>query len=216
VAKSEMQTVMLTALEGWLKLLHPICPYITETLWQSLHGADARLITADWHKTRDDHDADATRRIRKVIEVVSAIRSIRGEMNVNPGKRIEAEIACSQDVRADLETQQRLMMSLARLETLNWLDADADVDGAAVAPIADATVYLPLAGLVNVEEEVARLRKNMAKLDKDITMREGKLSNPRFCDNAPADVVAKVRTELDEANAKRDEMQAAIERLNVI
>jgi len=212
-AKAETQTVMLTALEGWLKLLHPICPYITETLWQSLHGADARLITADWHRRRDDHDVDAARRIRKVIDVVSAIRSIRGEMNVNPGKRIAAVIACSEHVRADLETQQQLMMSLAKLEHLDWRPSDADVDGAAVAPLTDATVYLPLAGLVDVKEELARLQKNMAKLEKDIAMREGKLANPRFRDNAPAAVVAKVQTELNEARDKRAEMEAGLERL---
>jgi len=211
--KFETQTVMLTALEGWLKLLHPICPYITETLWQELHGADARLVTANWHVARNGHDFDAVRRIRKVIEVVSAIRSIRGEMNVNPGKRIEAKVACDAEVHADLATQEQLIMSLARLESLNWLDADVEVEGAAVAPLADATVYLPLAGLVNVEEELARLEKNMAKLDKDIAMREGKLGNPKFCDNAPEAVVAKVQLELDEAKARRDEMQAGLERL---
>jgi len=181
-----------------------------------LHGADARLITADWHRVRDDHDADATRRMRKVIEVVSAIRSIRGEMNVNPGKRIEAVIACGEAVRADLETQQRLMMSLAKLDSLDWRASDADVDGAAVAPLADATVYLPLAGLVDVKEELARLQKNMARLDKDIAMREGKLANPRFRDNAPEAVVAKVQTELNEAKDKRAEMAAGLDSLKAI
>jgi len=219
-AKAETQTVMLTALEGWLKLLHPICPYITETLWQELHGAEARLVTADWHNPREDHDASldqaAVRRMNKVIEVVSAIRSIRGEMNVNPGKKIEAEIACSADVRADLDAQEKLMKSLARLESINWLAADAEVEGAAVAPLTDATVYLPLAGLVNVEEEVARLQKNIAKLDKDIALREGKLANARFCDNAPAAVVAKVKDELQELKAKHAEMTTGLERLRLL
>ncbi|RLL55659.1 valine--tRNA ligase [Mariprofundus sp. EBB-1] len=213
-AKTETRIVMLTALEGWLKLLHPICPYITETLWQELHGADARLVTATWHDPREDHDAGAVRRIRKVIDVVSAIRSIRGEMNVNPGKRIEAEIACAAAMRSDLDGHEKLMKSLARLESINWLDAAAEVEGAAVAPLPDATVYLPLAGLVNIEEEVARLEKNIAKLDKDIAMREGKLGNARFCDNAPADVVAKVKEELEELKAKHTEMNAGLESLN--
>jgi len=217
-AKTETQIVMLTALQGWLKLLHPICPYITETLWQELHGAEARLVTADWHEPRveDENskaDQQAVRRMHKVIDVVSAIRSIRGEMNVNPGKRIEAVIACGSDMQADLASQERLMKSLARLESIDWLAADAEVEGAAVAPLNDATVYLPLAGLVNVEEEVARLNKNIAKIDKDIAMRKGKLGNARFCDNAPAEVVAKVKTELDELQAKHAEMAAGLENL---
>jgi len=212
-AKDETRTVMLTALEGWLKLLHPICPYITETLWQSLHGPDARLITSSWHEARDDHDVDAVRRMRKVIEVVSAIRSIRGEMNVNPGKRIAAVIACDEQVRRDLATQQPLLMSLARLEALDWRPADAEVDGAAVAPLNDARVFLPLAGLINVDEEIARLEKNIARLEKDIARGEGKLGNPKFRDNAPEAVVAKVQTELNEARAKHAEMRAGLERL---
>ena len=216
VAKAETRTVMLTALEGWLRLLHPICPYITETLWQELHGADARLVSDLAHTARDDHDADALRRMRKVIEVVSAIRSVRGEMNVSPGKRIEARIACSDAVKCDLAAEESLLKNLAKLESVVWLAADAEVDGAAVAPLADAKVYLPLAGLVNVAEELARLEKNIARLDKEIAKNEAKLGNPKFRDNAPEDVVAKVQVELDEARLKRDEMVAGIARLQAL
>ena len=210
--KAETQTVMLTALDGWLRLLHPICPFITETLFQELHGVDARLVTDSWTQSYAT-DEQAVNRMNRVMEVVSAIRSVRGEMNVNPGKRIEAVIACSAEIRSDLQTQQKLLMSLAKLESVGWQDADTEVDGAAVAPLAEAKVYLPLAGLIDVAEEMARLKKNIAKLDKDIGMREGKLANPRFRDNAPDDVVAKVQTELDEAKAKREEMEAGIKRL---
>jgi valyl-tRNA synthetase len=216
VAKAETQVVMLTALQGWLRLLHPICPFITETLWQTLHEPEARLVTDHWHHSRDDHDQQAVSRMRMVIEVVSAIRSIRGEMNVNPGKRIAAAIASDGVVRGDLKTQQGLMMNLARLETLDWLDADAELEAAAVAPLVSARVYLPLAGLVNVEEELARLEKNITRLDKDIAQRETKLGNPKFRDNAPADVVAKVQEELGEARAKHAEMLAAVERLKAL
>ncbi len=212
-AKAETQTVMLTALQGWLRLLHPVCPYITETLWQSLHGADARLVSDMAHKEHENHDVDAVRRMRKVIEVVSAIRSIRGEMNVNPGKRIKAVIACDAAVKADLERQELLMKSLARLDSLDWLDAEEEVHGAAVAPLVGAKVFLPLAGLIDVEEELARLEKNITRLDKDIGQREGKLGNPKFRDNAPQAVIAKVQAELDEAKAKQEEMSAAMERL---
>jgi len=212
-ARTETQTVMLTALEGWLRLLHPVCPYITETLWQSLHGADARLVSDCAHKVRENHDTDAVRRMRRVIEVVSAIRSIRGEMNVNPGKRIAAVIACDSTVRADLERQELLMKSLARLESLDWLDAEEEVHGAAVAPLVGAKVFLPLAGLIDAKEELARLEKNITRLDKEIGKCEGKLGNPKFRNNAPQAVVAKVQAELDKAKVKHAEMSAAKERL---
>jgi len=215
-ARAETRVVMLTALEGWLRLLHPVCPYITETLWQSLHGADARLITDHAHVVRAHHDAHAVRRMRRVIEVVSAIRSIRGEMNVNPGKRLEAVIACDGEVKADLIMQESLMKSLARLQAIKWLDADAEVADAAIAPLPDARVFLPLAGLINVDEEMARLKKNIARLDKEIGQCERKLGNPKFLGNAPEAVVAKVRNDLDEGMAKREEMMAGMKRLGAM
>ncbi|HXH71869.1 MAG TPA: valine--tRNA ligase [Mariprofundaceae bacterium] len=212
-AKAETQVVMLTALEGWLRLLHPICPFITETLWQTLHGPDARLVSDAWPQPFGEHDDDAVRRMRLVIEVVSAIRSIRGEMNVPPGKRIAASIACNDNVRADLTAQQGLLMNLARLETLDWLAADAELDAAAVAPLAQAKVFLPLAGLVNVEEEMKRLQKGIQKLDGDIAKLETKLTNPKFRDNAPAEIIGKVQAELEEAVAKRADFMASMEKL---
>ncbi len=213
-AKEETQVVMLTALDGWLRLLHPICPFITETLWQTLHGSEARLVTADWFKAFaiDDNDG-AVARMRKVMETVSAIRSIRGEMNVAPGKKIVAQIACDASIREELAAQGGLMMTLARLEKLDWLDADAEVEGAAVAPLSIARIFLPLAGLVNVAEEQARLNKEIGKVDKDIAKLETKLGNPKFRGNAPAEVVAKVEAELDALRTKHGELMAASERL---
>lgn len=211
-AKLETQVVMLTALDGWLRLLHPICPFITETLWQTLHGADARLVTSDW-APRYVRDDVAKRKIERVVEVVSAIRSVRGEMNVPPGKRIAASIACTEEMQAQLQAQRPLLISLARLESLDWLAKDEQLDGAAVAPLAEAIVYLPLAGLVNVAEELARVQKNLERAEKDVQKLEGRLSNPKFVDSAPDEVVAKVRAELAEVMAKRDELREAQSRL---
>ncbi|MDQ7011398.1 MAG: class I tRNA ligase family protein, partial [Mariprofundaceae bacterium] len=212
-AKAETRVVMLTVLDGWLRLLHPICPFISETLFQELHGAGARLVTSGWAQPLSPQPREAASRMRRIIEVVSAIRSIRGEMNVPPGKRVEVNIAAAAEVRAGLEAQQEMLMNLARIETLTWLDEQADVEGAAVAPLAWAKVFLPLAGLVNVAEELARIEKNMTRLDKDIARLEGKLGNPKFREHAPEEIVAGVQVELDEARGKRAELAAAASRL---
>ena len=213
--KRETQVVMLTALDGWLRLLHPICPFITETLFQELHGAEARLVVADWVGSYAS-DEPAVTRVNRVMEVVTAIRSIRGEMNVSPAKKIVARIAASEAVRAELESQQRELMSLARLESLEWLPEDANVDGAAVAPLFGATVFLPLKGLVDVAEELSRIEKNVAKVEKDVAGLEGRLSNQKFVDSAPEAVVAKVRSDLDENRAKLEELKAAEARLKAL
>jgi valyl-tRNA synthetase len=210
--KSETQTVMLTVLDGWLRLLHPICPFITEALFQELHGPDERLVTSDWVGAYEGDD-EAVLRMNRMMDVVTAIRSVRGEMNVSPGKKIVAQIAASDTVCTELETQKQILISLARLESLEWLPEGTEVEGAAVAPLADATVFLPLTGLVDVAEELARIEKNIARAEKDVGNLEGRLSNSKFVDSAPEAVVAKVRTDLDENNAKLTELQAARERL---
>lgn len=213
--RQETQVVMLTALDGWLKLLHPICPFITETLYQELHGEDARLVSSDWVDSYPV-DAQAVSRMNRVMDVVSAIRSVRGEMNVAPGKKISAKIACSEQVRADLESQQDMLMNLARLEELVWLPQDADVEGAAVAPLESSTVFLPLAGLVDVAEELTRIEKNLKRAESDVSKLEGRLNNPKFVDSAPEAVVVKVRDELVQAQAKMEELKAAQARLQAL
>ncbi|MDX8390045.1 MAG: valine--tRNA ligase [Mariprofundaceae bacterium] len=214
-AKAETEIVMLTALDGWLRLLHPICPFITESLFQELHGEDARLVTAAWSVSYTQ-DEVATHRMHRVMEVVTAIRSVRGEMNVSPGKKIQAQIAVSDAMRADLEVQQQVLMSLAKLESITWLPADAEVDGAAIAPLADAKVFLPLSGLVNITEELARIDKNLAKLGKESQKLKDKLSNPKFCNNAPEAVVHKVKEDLEALLGKADELQQTANRLQAI
>jgi valyl-tRNA synthetase len=216
--KHETQVVMLTALEGWLRLLHPICPFITETLWQELHGPEARLVVDQWPEPLAIIDAlqASARRMRHVKELIAAVRSVRGEMNVNPGRRIVAAVACGAEMRADLSAHLELISNLARLERLDWLEAGAELDGAAVMPLDGATLFLPLAGLVDVAEELARLAKQQTKLDKDIAMFEGKLGNANFRSNAPGEVVAEVEDKLDKARAARAEIESAKAKLDAL
>jgi len=217
-ARQETQVTMLTAMDGWLRLLHPFCPFISEALWQELYGEDASLISSDWKLAveQSEESQSSARRMRRVWEVVSAIRSIRGEMDVKPGRRIDAVVACDASTRADLDRQSDLIRSLARLERISWLEQGEEVQGAAIAPLTDAIVYLPLAGLVDVEEELARLSRRRSKMDREIARLETKLGNPKFRENAPAGIVAKVENELDDFRSKHAEIEAAIERLKGI
>jgi len=218
-AKEETQIVMLTVLDGWLRLLHPICPFVTETLFQELHGKDARLLTDDWNMVYAETDAanaGASQRMQRVMDMVNAIRSIRGEMNVSPSKKVEAHIAVSDAIRSELEPQQRVLMSLAKLESLTWIAMDAEVEQAAVAPMADVKIFLPLAGLVNVAEELARIEKNIAKISKDVGGLQGRLSNAKFVDSAPAAVVAKVRADLTDGKSTLAELEIAQKKLQAL
>ncbi|MDQ6979472.1 MAG: valine--tRNA ligase [Mariprofundaceae bacterium] len=209
--KAETQVVMLTVLDQWLRMLHPICPFITETLFRQLHGADSMLAVAAWPKTLVCEAASP--RMALVMDIVSAIRSIRGEMNVSPGKKVTAMIAVEGEVADYLQAQAPLLKSLARIETLSFIAVDAQVDGAAVAPLNGCTVWLPLAGLVNLDEERARISKNLARLQKTADKLNAKLGNERFLKNAPDDVVTKVKDELQQVEEQRAELESAAARL---
>jgi len=214
-AKAETQTTMLTALDGWLRLLHPFCPYTSEVLWQTLHGEDARLVSSKWLDSGWDERTfeEAGIRMRQVMDVVSAIRSIRGEMNIAPGKRIVAVVACSADVHATLSMHAPTICALARLERANFLGRGEELAGAAIAPLDDATVYVPLAGLVDVGEELTRLARAREKLGKDIAKLHGRLDNPKYREHAPAEIVANVEAELESLRVKLAEVKTAEKRL---
>ncbi|OIP99804.1 MAG: valine--tRNA ligase [Zetaproteobacteria bacterium CG2_30_46_52] len=214
-SKEETQIVMLTALDGWLRLLHPICPFITESLFQELHGEEARLVTADWKASFPSNQA-ASNRMQLVMNTVNAIRSIRGEMNVSPSKKIEAHIALDDALKAELEGHEAVLKSLAKLESIAWVAADTEVENAAIAPLAQLKVYLPLAGLVDVAEELARIEKAMEKANKEVDGLKGRLGNDKFVASAPEVVVSKAKADLAELEAKLAELEASKLKLQAI
>ena len=213
--KHETQVVMLTALDGWLRLLHPIAPFITESLFQELHGEDARLVTDAW-RTEFASDAGAKARMQRIMDIVNAIRSIRGEMNVSPGKKVDAHFAVSDALKAELEPQAKVLTSLAKLESITWVAADAEVENAAIAPLTELKIFLPLAGLVNVAEELTRVTKNMEKLEKEMAGLSGRLNNAKFVDSAPEAVVIKARADLAGLEAKLAELEASKVKLEAL
>ncbi|MDQ6987641.1 MAG: valine--tRNA ligase, partial [Mariprofundaceae bacterium] len=146
-------------------------------------------------------------------DVVSGIRSIRGEMNISPAKRLDASVACDAGLQNILAAHADTICALARLENLAWLPRDAELEAAAVAPLDDATVYVPLAGLVNIEEESTRLNKTQDKLAREIAKLQGRIGNPNYRKNAPAEVIDKAEQDLAALRGRQNEVQAAIARL---
>ncbi len=210
--------VLVHVLDRALRLLHPFMPFITEEIWQRLPLADRdaeSIVVAAWPaadaRRRSD---DAVRQMDQVIDVIAAVRNIRGENRISPNKGL-AVVVSVQDAQAKalVEAAAPYLAHLARVEALT-----VDVDAArppksAVAVGASATVYVPLEGVVDLDEEISRLNKAMAKLDKEIERLRGKLSNERFVANAPAEVVETERARLAEAEGQRATYAESIARL---
>ncbi|MGE3617202.1 MAG: class I tRNA ligase family protein, partial [Gemmatimonadales bacterium] len=197
------RAVAVQTLDVALRLLHPVMPFITETLWKRLPGRpeDASIMLAEWPRpdrrgADADADADAERVFGAAQEIVNAIRSIRAEYQVQPGQAIRASVTGGGPaVEAALAQAAPIISRLAKLADLGR--AAPESDGAASAVLADGTaVTVPLGDLVDVAKECARLGAEADRLRQVIGNQEKKLANEQFTSRAPAEVVRKEREKL--------------------
>lgn len=216
-AKACTQIVLFTVLEALLRLLHPLMPFITEEIWQALPGERpaASLMAADYPRAEDfPVFAEGSAQMEAVMEIIRAIRNIRGEMDVPPGKQISAVLDCrSQDAVAIVQSGETYLRSLARLGDLIYGVGIARPEQAATQVAGEVEILLPLAGMINLEEEEKRLQKEIAKVEKDVAMFAKKLSNEAFVAKAPPEVLEKDRGKLREAEDKLQILQQSLGRI---
>ncbi len=184
---------LLYVLESSLRTLHPIMPFITEDIWQRLKaplGIEGDSIMLQAFPQAGETDKQAEADIGWLQAVLQGIRNIRAELNVAPGKVLN--IAFQAGNPTDRQLQERfasLLQGVGRIGASQWLDDDADTSEYSVALVADLKVLVSLKGLVNLEDELARLGKLLQRELADLNRSEGKLGNSRFVDNAPPAVV---------------------------
>ncbi|HIE4903444.1 valine--tRNA ligase [Klebsiella pneumoniae] len=210
---------LVTVLEGLLRLAHPIIPFITETIWQrvkAICGITADTIMLQPFPQYDASQVDdaALADTEWLKQAIVAVRNIRAEMNIAPGKPLELLLrGCSKDAERRVNDNRSFLLNLARLESITVLPAD-DKGPVSVTKIVDgAELLIPMAGLINKEDELARLAKEVAKIEGEIGRIESKLANEGFVARAPEAVIAKEREKLEgyaEAKAKLIEQQAVI------
>ncbi|MBW6512392.1 MAG: valine--tRNA ligase [Desulfuromonadaceae bacterium] len=220
VAKERVQGVLYTVLEQLLRLLHPVMPFITEEIWQTLPGERpcASIMQAGYPQGDDfPIDAAGEKRMEIVMGVVKAIRNIRGEMDVPPGKQIVAILDCkTAEVAAIINENAAYLTPLARVGELTCGVAVARPEKAATQVVGDVEVLLPLAGLVDVAEEIKRLEKEISKVQKDVDLFSKKLSNEKFVANAPAEVLDKDRSKLLAAEEKLKILDESLQRMQAL
>lgn len=210
---------LIEVLEALLRLAHPIIPYITETIWQRVKTLKG--ITADTIMLQPFPEYDASQVDEKALsdlewikQTIIAVRNIRAEMNIAPGKPLDVMLrAASAEAQRRVLENQSFIQSLARLSSLTLL-AEGDKGPVSVTKLVEgAEVLIPMAGLIDKATELDRLAKEVAKLEAEIERIEGKLSNEGFVARAPEAVVAKERermTACAEAKQKLIEQQAVI------
>ncbi len=202
--------VLAYVLETSLRLLHPFMPFVTETIWQNLPGlrTDTRaLIISRWPARHGWTNTDADADFGRLQDIVRAIRNVRSEYNVEPGRRIAAEFSAGEYAER-VRTGQSLLVSLARLDAARVTVARElpAPDKAVTLATGGIAVYLPLAGLVDLEAERGRLRKEIENLDKQMARAEGLLNNAGFVSKAPPDVIERERSKYAELQGRRGQL----------
>jgi valyl-tRNA synthetase len=216
-AKDESRAMVAWVLDEILKLLHPFMPFVTEELWGvTAEGAGAReglLVLAPWPRHDGLDDPAAEGEIGWVIDLISAIRSVRAEMNVPAGAQIPLVLAgVGEETKARADRWREVFKSpLGRLSAISF--ADAPPPGAVQIVVRGEVAALPLAGVIDLAAERTRLEKEMAKVKGDIARVDAKLANADFLKRAPEEVVEGEREKREEAEARRLKIVEALARL---
>jgi valyl-tRNA synthetase len=209
------RAVLVHAFDQALRVLHPIVPFVTEALWQRLpgHVEGTFLATASWPATPPDTSVSvAAGQFEVLKDVVEAMRRVRAEYNVPPGKMIDAFVVAAPDVRQMLDDEFTLLSRLSKT-ALAFVESAPKGQGASVILQGGTELIVPLEGLVDVKKECARLKGELANLVKQLTSLEARLENPGFVERAPSHVIDSERAKRDEWSARRDQLTTRIEGL---
>lgn len=213
---------LVTVLETLLRLAHPVIPFITETIWQQIKPlcgiqADTIMLQPFPEYCPQQQHTEALEDVNWLKQLIIAVRSVRADMNISPGKPLDALLRnASPDASRRVNDNPEVLQSLARLTGIHLLAAGETAPGAVSKLLDGAELLLPLAGLIDKQTEQQRLAKEMARIDNEIVRLVAKLNNDGFIARAPQAVVEKEKQKLasyQQDKSKIQQQQAEISRL---
>jgi len=211
-AAAETRATASTILEGTLRLLHPFMPFLTEELNREIFASDDLLIAAQWPEPVKADEGSAVIELRFLIQLITEIRYIRAEMNVPLSAKPVLHLRGITDLhQRAIDNQKAALLRLARLDGIAPVDSFAK--GSARGSVDGMEIGLPLADILDLTAEAARLNKEIGGVTAEIEKISRKLDNPGFIAKAPEDVVAENRRRLDEENTRLNGLTAALKRL---
>jgi valyl-tRNA synthetase len=206
--------ILRQLLEQILLMLHPVMPFVTEEIWQSLGSARQSIMIQNYPLPQDSWlDADADRRMEFLMGVIRAIRNLRTELNCPPGKEVKVMLF---GVDGDLEFLRRnqpYLRALARVGSAEYRADGERPKGATTAVVGGTEIYLPLDDLVNVDEERVRLTKEVGKVEDELARVQKKLDNGEFLAKAREDVIQKERDKATQFSEKIRTLRASLAKL---
>lgn len=217
-AKLTTRSILAYVLDNTMRLLHPFMPFVTEEIWQNLPHEGESITTAPWPTVNEAYtDKEAAAQMKLLVEIIRSVRNIRAEVNTPLSKKIKMIISAHDD-----NTLQTIKMNQSYIERFcnpETLQIALNVDSpekAMTAVVSGAEIYLPLEGLIDIEEEIARLEKELEKLNKEVERVEKKLSNENFVSKAPKAVVEAEREKQKDYLEKRSIVQTRLEEIKAL
>jgi len=214
--------VLWRVLKDTLILLHPFIPFITEEIWHKLPGTQGSVMKTVFPADAADAvnricDSQAESEMNLIIQIITGIRNIRGEMNISPSLALDAAVQ-SQDekTRAVLQEHQEMIMTLARLKSFSVGVPGERPKSSATAVADNAAIFVSLEGIIDFAKETTRLEKEIVKLSKETAAASKKLSNEDFLAKAPEDVVRKAEEKHHLLVEKRQKLQANLDKIKGI
>jgi valyl-tRNA synthetase len=214
-AAAETRAMAAFVLDEALKMLHPFMPFITEELWAKRaaegKGRETLLMLTAWPAARHLQNPEADAEIGWLIRLITEVRSVRAEMNVPAGAKVPLVIAfASEKTKARVARHEQTIKGLARIDTLELGRPQA---GAVQIVLDEATLALPLAGIIDIDAESKRLKREIDKVGSEIAQLDAKLTNEKFVSRAPEHVVEEQRERKSEAEATAAKLEQALKRL---
>jgi valyl-tRNA synthetase len=213
--RRQAQSYLLAVLDEILRLLHPFLPFITEEIWSHLPGQRDFLMRAAWPRPQAGRRRpEVEREMALLMQVIYAVRNIRGEMNVPPAAKVKLLIRPVADGAHSLRSHADMIRELAKV-------SDLVIDPAAVKPPLSATavadgleLFIPLAGLIDLDKERERLRKELRNLEGLLEKLRSKLANEQFASRAPAEVVAAEQAKRADYEQRCEQLRRNLQQLS--
>lgn len=221
-AKRGTRQTLVRVFETILRLQHPIMPYITEEIWQTIKplvGNSDDTIMLQAYPVADATliDKTADEDLEWVKNFIVGIRKIRSEMDIPPSKPLPILLQnWTESDKARFENNDIFINSLAKIESAQWLQENDDAPDSATALCGEMNILIPLAGLIDKDAEMARLNKEIEKIQKGLSGLEGRLNNPNFTDKAPENVVNQVRQQAEEQKAAFQQLEQQLEKIKAM
>jgi len=209
IEKQTSQYILWSVLENTLRLLHPFMPFITEEIWQKLPHKGESIMVSPWPQYKEEYEnKDAENKMEKIMSIIKAIRNIKSDMNIPYNKKIDLYLNVHEkDLLKLIEENTHYIETMIKTKSLEAGEGINKPEYSATAVLEGIEIFIPLKGIINISEEIARLEKKLNKITNELNVIFKKINNEDFLSKAPEDIVKKERDKADDLRSIKERLE---------